>query len=85
MAVATLTSKGQLTLPIELRHKMNLHAGSKVEFVEVGDGDWRIQVQLGNITSLRGILDYNGPSVSLDQMDDAIALGAAQDFKKRQL
>jgi antitoxin PrlF len=84
MAVATLTSKGQLTLPIELRNKMNLQAGSKVEFVEVSDGDWRIQAQSGNITSLRGILDYKGPTVSLDEMDGAIALGAAQDFKKRQ-
>jgi antitoxin PrlF len=84
MAVATLTSKGQLTLPIELRNKMNLQAGSKVEFVEVSDGDWRIQLQSGNITSLRGILDYNGPTVSLDEMDCAIALGAAKDFKKRQ-
>jgi antitoxin PrlF len=84
MAIATLTSKGQLTLPIELRNKMNLQAGSKVEFVEVSDGDWRIQAQLGNIRSLRGILDYKGPTVSLDEMDDAIASGAAQDFKKRQ-
>jgi antitoxin PrlF len=85
MAVATLTSKGQLTLPIELRNKMNLQAGSKVEFVEVSEGDWRIQAQLGNIKSLRGILDYKGPTISLDEMDAAIALGAAQDFKKRQL
>jgi antitoxin PrlF len=84
MAVATLTSKGQLTLPIELRNKMNLQAGSKVEFVEVSEGEWRIQAQLGNIKSLRGILDYNGPTVSLDELDTAIALGAAQDFKKRQ-
>jgi antitoxin PrlF len=85
MAIATLTSKGQLTLPIELRNKMNLQAGSKVEFVEVSDGEWRIQAQLGNIRSLKGILDYKGATVSLDEMDGAIALGAAQDFKKRQL
>jgi antitoxin PrlF len=85
MAVATLTSKGQLTLPIELRNKMNLHAGSKVEFVEVGDGEWRIQAQSGQITSLKGILDYKGPTVSLNEMDVAIALGAAQDFKNGSL
>jgi antitoxin PrlF len=84
MAVATLTSKGQLTLPIELRNKMNLQAGSKVEFVEVSEGDWRIQAQLGNIRGLRGILDYKGATVTFDEMDATIALGAAQDFKKRQ-
>ena len=33
MALATLTSKGQVTIPKEVRNSLHLHAGDKVEFV----------------------------------------------------
>ena len=37
MEQATLTSKGQITLPVNIRRKLNLQAGSKVFFFEDGD------------------------------------------------
>nr|MBC8379657.1 AbrB/MazE/SpoVT family DNA-binding domain-containing protein [Planctomycetota bacterium] len=33
MALATLTSKGQVTIPKTVRNSLHLHAGDKVEFV----------------------------------------------------
>ena len=33
MALATLTSKGQVTIPKAVRNSLHLHAGDKVEFV----------------------------------------------------
>ena len=33
-----ITSKGQVTIPIEIRDRLGLHAGSEVEFAVRGDG-----------------------------------------------
>ena len=30
---STISSKGQVTVPIEVRHRLGLHAGDRVEFV----------------------------------------------------
>ena len=35
MATATLTSKGQITLPRVVREKLGVSAGDRVEFVEL--------------------------------------------------
>ncbi|MCF6266246.1 MAG: AbrB/MazE/SpoVT family DNA-binding domain-containing protein [Desulfuromusa sp.] len=36
MPLATLTSKGQLTIPKEIRDSLNLHSGDKIEIVVTG-------------------------------------------------
>ena len=36
MEVATLTAKGQLTIPVAVRTKLNLQQGDKVVFIEDG-------------------------------------------------
>ena len=38
MDVAKLSSKGQLTIPLDIRHKLSLKQGDKVIFVEESDG-----------------------------------------------
>ena len=37
MELAKITSKGQITLPINIRRKLNLQDGGKVAFIEQGD------------------------------------------------
>jgi len=37
MPLATLTSKGQLTIPKEIRDSLNLHSGDKIELVVTGE------------------------------------------------
>lgn len=37
MELAKLTSKGQITIPIEIRRKLGVKAGDKVLFIEDGD------------------------------------------------
>ena len=37
MPLATLTSKGQLTIPKEIRDSLNLHSGDKIEIVVTGE------------------------------------------------
>ncbi len=38
MPTATLTSKGQITIPIDVRNRMNVNTGDRVEFIEIGPG-----------------------------------------------
>jgi len=37
MEISRITSKGQITIPVEIRKKLNLRTGDKVIFIEDGD------------------------------------------------
>ena len=69
---ATITSKGQITLPKALREQLHLSAGDRVEFIVDEDNVVRMLPRLASITNLRGILPKPPQPVSLDQMDEAI-------------
>jgi antitoxin PrlF len=82
MATATLTSKGQLTLPIELRTQMGLQAGSIVEFIRDDEGAWTIQAKNGDIRDLKGFIAYDGPAVSIEDMEAAVIKAASTAYLK---
>lgn len=73
MATATLTSKGQLTLPKSVRDRMGLDSGDRVEFVEVTDGVFNIVAATRDVRELKGIIPKPEKSVSLEDMNRAIA------------
>jgi antitoxin PrlF len=68
-----MTSKGQITIPLETRQKLGLVAGVKVEFVENGRGEVVLRPKTIDIRSLRGCIRYDGPALSLEQIETAIA------------
>lgn len=78
MPVATMTSKGQITIPAEVRARYRLHAGTRINFVENEAGELVLRPKTRDIRELRGILKYDGPPVTLEEMDEAIAEGAAR-------
>ncbi|MBX9590403.1 MAG: AbrB/MazE/SpoVT family DNA-binding domain-containing protein [Hyphomonadaceae bacterium] len=53
---AKVTSKGQVTLPVELRDRLGIEPGDRVVFVEQADGSFALRVRSGTLASLRGIL-----------------------------
>jgi antitoxin PrlF len=73
MATATLTSKGQLTLPKSVRDRMGLDSGDRVEFVEVTDGVFNLVATTRDIRELKGMIPKPEKSVSLEDMNRAIA------------
>jgi antitoxin PrlF len=78
MATGTMTSKGQITIPAEVRRELGLRAGSRVAFVRTADGGYLLRPETGSVRSLKGSVAGTGRPVTLAEMDEAIASGAAE-------
>jgi antitoxin PrlF len=75
---ATVTSKGQVTLPAEARRRLGIHAGAKLEFIIRGDDRLEVIRVGGSVRDLKGTLPKPKRTLSLAEMDAAIAGGAAR-------
>ena len=77
--LATITSKGQVTLPKPIRDRLHLRSGDKIEFTLEGDGGFRVMPVTEPVTRLKGMVPHR-PSrpVSLQEMDDAVARSATR-------
>ncbi len=74
MATATLTSKGQLTLPKKVRDALGLKPGDQVDFVLDATGEVRLRPGTYDVRQLRGLLHVAGRRpVTVEQMEEAIA------------
>ncbi|MGB6976610.1 MAG: type II toxin-antitoxin system PrlF family antitoxin [Gammaproteobacteria bacterium] len=73
MAKATLTSKGQTTIPQEIRVYLGLHTGDKVEFLIEDDGRVILAPLTTDIKELKGMLPKPEKPITIEQMKRAIA------------
>jgi AbrB family looped-hinge helix DNA binding protein len=71
-----LTSKGQLTLPKDVRAAMGVGPGDRVDFVRMEDGNFAVLPATHSVKSLKGIIQRPKKAVSLEDMDKAVARGA---------
>lgn len=78
MVAATVTSKGQITIPASVRASLGLEAGSGVEFVEISKGQFAIVAVTKSVQALKGMLRKPTYPVSIDQMNTAIATQASK-------
>jgi AbrB family looped-hinge helix DNA binding protein len=78
MSIATVTSKGQVTIPLEVRERLGIRQGTRVEFLETADGSYEFVALTGSISALSGLLQWNGPPVTIEQMNDGIADAASR-------
>jgi antitoxin PrlF len=79
MAAATVTSKGQITIPVQVRAALGVDVGDRIEFVEVGKGEFNIVAATGSVKELSGFLKRKGRRpVSIEEMNAAIAKGACR-------
>jgi len=73
MATATLTSKGQITIPAVVREALGVDTGDRVEFVEIAPGRYEFIAATQSITALKGMFGKPLKPVSIDDMNVAIA------------
>mgnify|MGYP001386737393 FL=1 len=76
MPTATITSKGQITIPQQVRSDMGLAAGDRVDFIRMEDGHYAVVPASHSIKSLKGIIPRPDRPVSLEDMQAAIEAGA---------
>ncbi len=55
MATATLTSKGQITIPAIVRTSLGVEAGDRVEFVEVEPGRFELVAATQSVIALKKV------------------------------
>ncbi len=76
MPTATVTSKGQITIPKRIRQALRLSVGDRVEFVIARSGEVLVRPGKADVGDLKGLLRRrNRKTVSLAEMDRAIARG----------
>jgi antitoxin PrlF len=76
MATSTLTSKGQITIPREVRERLHLKTGSRVDFIVEPSGQVVLKPLNGNFRSIRGIVrSRHKRHVSIKEMNETIAQG----------
>lgn len=74
---ATVTGKGQITLPKSLRDRLDLVPVDRVEFIVDEGNGVRLIPRTTSIKRLRGLLPRPEQPISLDEMEEAIARGAS--------
>jgi antitoxin PrlF len=79
MGKAKMTSKGQITVPKDVRLKLNLKPGDRVLFIVEDDGVVRLRAANKDISSLKGILPPPKRSATLEEIEEAIGRGAVAD------
>lgn len=80
MPSATLTSKGQITIPKIIREHFHLQPGDRLEFILEDDKCVVVQPAKIDISELKGILSHlDRPMLSDEEMDEAITRQICED------
>ena len=80
---ATMTSKGQVTLPKNVRERLRLKTGDKLDFRELPDGSFVMRAANLSVFDLIGILAKPGQKpVSVEEMDEGIAQAVTERYER---
>jgi len=80
MATAAVTSKGQITIPAEVREDLGLKAGDRVSFLKGENGEYILRAKTGSIRNLKGCVNRTGKPVTIEEMNETIRRGWAGEF-----
>ena len=72
----TITSKGQVTVPKAIREHLHLRPGDKLDFLLDEKGGLRVEPVTEPVTALKGMLPKPQRTVTLAEMEQAIAAAA---------
>ncbi len=79
MTTSIITTKGQVTIPMDVRRRLGLNAGDRIEFVEGDDGTFAIKPAIDDVRSLKGLLRKPAKPVSIEDMKASVrARGAGR-------
>ena len=78
MSTATITSKGQITIPAIVRNSLGVEAGDRVEFIAVEPGRFELVAATQPVTALKGLVRKPAAPVTIAAMNEAIATRGAK-------
>ena len=73
MSTATLTSKGQITIPVEVRNNLKVDPGDRGEFVLIAPGRYEFMAANSEVSALKGMFGPATKVVEIESMNAAIA------------
>jgi AbrB family looped-hinge helix DNA binding protein len=83
MATSTVTSKGQITIPKQIRDHLSLGTGDKVDFVITEQGTVEVQLLERPLEDLYGFLHRpEVPPISHEEINEAIREGRGKDDER---
>lgn len=68
MSAATITSKGQITIPKDIRKLLDLNSGDKINFIVEDSGEVRIVPLIKDVSTLKGIVAPPKKPVTIEDM-----------------
>jgi antitoxin PrlF len=74
--MTTMTSKGQVTLPVEARRRLGLEPGTRLEVVVTDDDRLELFPVGESVMSLKGMVPKPQKRLSLEDMERAVRDGA---------
>jgi AbrB family looped-hinge helix DNA binding protein len=84
MPSSTISSKGQITVPKEIRQALRIDTGDRVLFVLRADGVVELRPETVDLLDLVGILEpASGRTATVEDMKSAVRRRAVSAFKKR--
>lgn len=76
---AKVTSKGQITLPADVRKDLGIKPGDRIDFRRGTDGGIALVARTHRLEDLKGMLPYDGPDLSNEDIV-AIVRAAREDM-----
>ena len=73
MTTATLTSKGRITIPADVRRALNVQAGDLLKFVEIQPGRFELVAATRSVRELKGMFGKPAITLSIEDMNREIA------------
>lgn len=77
MITATVTTKGQITIPVAVRDALGVVPGDRVQFVEIEPGRYEFIAATHSVADLKGMFGKSRKRVSIEEMNAAIAARGA--------
>lgn len=79
----TVTTKGQLTVPKAVRDRLQIEPGDRLDVVALDDESFMFRKRKrSTLEDLADIVKYDGPPVSLEDMDKAIGDAIAEKYDR---
>jgi antitoxin PrlF len=84
VATATLTTKGQVTIPKEVREHLGVDTGDRLSFVVQEDGTVVVEPITRHVRDLGGLLKRSRHRpISISEMDEGIARRMRAKFRRQ--